>query len=365
MPDSTVSLVAPYASLTIATSSDQVVVELTAPAPTLEVSTAVGNVATVELEIEPKPTDLVVSTAQGGTSTVELEAPQPSLELSTGVTVELVGESSLEVTAVSGGVASVSLTAPQATLGIDSWGDQVASVSLQPSLPTLAVSAASGNVANVELEATPPTLFVYAGAIGESQVALVAPLPALEITQALGVVSTITLIAPLPDLVVETDLDAVLTGIFAAWCMNVESTKVSAYTQFPFNALVRRGGQHFGVAADGIYLLDGADDAGADINAELKFGYDDFGSDQFKRVPHVYVGCKSAGDLSFTLSVDGKPEHATPFSPEEEGIHNTRVKPGRGHRGRYWQPGLLNVGGVDFEIASLSLIEEVLNRRVS
>jgi hypothetical protein len=365
MPDSTVSLVAPYPTLELTTASDQVVVELTSPDSILAVTAASGNVATVEVETEVQDAVLYISAAAGGVSTVELEAPSPSLDLSTGATVELVGESALDVISVTGGVASVSLTAPQATLGIDGEGDEVAFVSLQPSLPTLAVSAASGNVAQVELEAIPPTLLIPAGAIGESQVALVAPLPVLGVSAATGIVSTITLIAPEPDLVITTELDAALAGIFAAWCMNVESTKVSTYAQFPFNALVRYGGQHFGVAADGIYLLEGVDDAGADINAELKFGYDDFGSDQFKRVPHVYVGCKAEGNLQFTLSVDGKPEYATSFSPEEEGIHNTRVKPGRGHRGRYWQPGLLNVAGVDFEIASLSLIEEVLQRRVS
>ena len=366
MPDSTVSLIAPYPSLEVTASSNQVTVDLTAPLPTLLVSAAKGNTATIELATEVQDSDLAVTAVGGGSATVELEAPKPSLLLYTGTIISVESElPNLEVTAVSGGVASVSLTAPSAILGIDAQGDQVGSVSLQPSLPTLAVTAASGSVATVELEATPPTLQVTAFAVGESVVELVAPLPTLVVTPAEGSTSTVTLIAPLPELYVYTDLDAALGGVYLGWCMNVESTKVSNYTNFPFNALVQYGGQPYGVAADGIYLLEGGDDNGANINSELKFGYDDFGSDRFKRLPHVYVGCKSAGNLQFTLSVDGGPETATSFSPEEEGIHNTRVKPGRGHRGRYWQPGLVNVEGVDFDIASMSLVEEELKRRVS
>jgi len=360
---STVSLVADYPTLEITSISDQVVVELTPDDPTLEVTALTGTVASVTLENEPEPTDCVVTAVVGGVSTVDLEAPLPNLLLETGATVELVGESSLEVTAITGGVASVSLVAPLPTLGIDGFGDQVASVSLQPGLPVLAVTAVSGSVATVELEAALPTLLVEAFGLGESSVSLEAPLPKLDVTALAGSSSTITLIAPLPELLIEAE--AVLAEVFEAWCMNVENAKVANYTEFPFTALVCHGGQYFGVASDGIYLLEGADDAGAEINTEIKFGFDDFGSDQNKRVPFVYVGCKAEGDLMFSVSVDDEPEYALAFSPRKEGIHNTRVKPGRGHKGRYWQPGLRNVKGVDFEIASMSLIEQVLQGRVN
>lgn len=365
MPDSTVSLVAPYPSLAITTSSDQVTVDLTAPQPTLAVTTAQGGTATVSVETTVQDSKLAVTAYAGNTSTVELVAPKPELELQTGATVELVGESTLEVTALSGGTASVSLTAPLAALGIDAQGDQVGSVSLQPDLPTLAVSAASGSVATVELEAVPPTLLITSFGIGESVVVLEAPLPDLEVTALTGISSTITLVAPEPELLVWADINIGLLGSYATWCMNVENSKVSAYTEFPFNSLVQWGGQYYGVGSDGIYLLEGSDDNGTNIDSEIKFGYDDLGTDQFKRAPHVYVGCKAEGDLRFTVSVDGGAEYATTFSPQAEGIHNTRVKPGRGHRGRYWQPGLLNVEGVDFEFASMNLVEEVIQRRVN
>lgn len=360
---STVSLVADYPTLVLTTESDQVVVELTALVPTLEVTAVAGSVASVAVEFDIEPTDLVVTAVSGSVSTVELEAPLPALTIETGTIVELIGQSSLEVTAITGGVASVSLVAPLPTLGIDGWGDQVASVSLQSDLPILAVTAASGSVASVELEASPPTLFITAHVLGETTVTLTAPLPVLDVTALTGSGSEIVLIAPLPELLIE--IETVLAGLFTAWCMNVENTKVSNYTEFPFAALIRHGGQHFGVASDGIYLLEGTDDAGEEINAEIKFGFDDFGADQNKRLPHVYVGCKAEGDLQFSVSVDGEPEHAYSFSPRREGIHNTRVKPGRGHKGRYWQPGLRNIKGVDFEIASMSLVEQVLQGRVN
>lgn len=361
---STVTLIAPAPELSIATTSDQALVVLQAPIPTLEVSTLVGHVATVELDNAPEPNDLQISAQTGGAATVGLVAPKPSLLLQTGTTIQLVGSSSLEITAITGGVAAVRLTAPKPALGIDSEGDLVGSVSLQPDVPTLSITAASGSVATVEVAAALPTLHITGFRVGESTMQLTAPVPALEVTGLFGSSSTVVLLAPEPELLVWPDLAAALAGIFNAYCMNTENTKVSTYSNFPFAALVAHAGRYFGIASDGIYLLEGNDDAGANINAELKFGFDDFGSDQNKRVPHVYVGCEADGDLQFTVSVDESAEYAVSFSPRQAGIHTTRVKPGRGHRGRYWQPGLLNVEGCDFTVASLSLIEELLQNRI-
>lgn len=385
---STVSVTAPLPVLELTTTQYYQYFSLDNDDSSLSVEAAVGYSATVEVSNlpddtdlsvtpisgpaisfsftnAPGPDDLQVTATQGAVSQVSLTAPKPTLRLETGATVTLTNKPTLSVTALTGGAATVSLVASVPTLGIEGSGDQVASVSLQPAKPTLVVTAASGSVSTVELVAALPSLYITGFRVGDSVVELTAPLPELEVTGLFGSSSTIVLIAPEPELLVWPDLDSALAGVFAAYVMSMETTKVSTYSNFPFKALVYHGGAHLGVAADGIYELTGSDDAGSQINATIKFGYDDMGSDQFKRVPHVYVGCKADGDLQFLVSVDGAPEQATQFSPELEGIHNTKVKPGRGHRGRYWRPGLVNVAGCDFEVASMSLVEELLKRRVS
>jgi len=83
------------------------------------------------------------------------------------------------------------------------------------------------------------------------------------------------------------------------WVVNMDTGASSQYDNYGYNSFFERDGQYYGVADDGIYLLDGDDDEGDDIDALIEFGrsslYDVDGNriNRKKKIVNVYVGVSS------------------------------------------------------------------------
>jgi len=156
---------------------------------------------------------------------------------------------------------------------------------------------------------------------------------------------------------------------FTGWVVNTEGNKpISEYTDYPFNSFCELGGVYYGAAEDGLYRLDGGDDAGEPISASIMTMMTDFNSTKMKRVPTAYVGYTADGKMVLRVRAVSGGElrehwftatHRTADAPREQVI-----KLGRGIRSRYWQFELANVDGADFEIDKLELYPVFLNRRV-
>lgn len=156
---------------------------------------------------------------------------------------------------------------------------------------------------------------------------------------------------------------------FTGWVMNTEGSRpISEYTEYPFNSFCELGGEYYGAAEDGLYRLDGADDAGSPIAASITTMMTDFNSTNMKRVPTAYVGYTADGTMVLRVRAVSGGElrehwftatHRTANAPREQVI-----KLGRGIRSRYWQFELANMDGADFEIDKLELYPVYLNRRV-
>lgn len=155
------------------------------------------------------------------------------------------------------------------------------------------------------------------------------------------------------------------TGTFNSWVLNSDNGLVTNYKQFPFVALGKLGTSFLGAAADGIYLLEGNDDAGQDIDATFKFGIGDFGDGLFAQVPDAYLGCVAAGNMELSTRIDGQQdEYVYLLKTRSEGVRPQRIKLGKGLRSKYWQFALSNIDGSDFEIDTLQLMERKLNKGV-
>ena len=156
---------------------------------------------------------------------------------------------------------------------------------------------------------------------------------------------------------------------FTGWVMNTEGNQpISEYTDYPFNSFCELGGAYYGAAEDGLYLLDGTDDAGDPINASVKTMMTDFNSSKMKRVPTGYIGYTTDGKMVLRVSaVSGGELREYWFTATERTANAPReqvIQLGRGIRSRYWQFELANIGGADFEIDKLELYPVYLNRRV-
>jgi hypothetical protein len=157
--------------------------------------------------------------------------------------------------------------------------------------------------------------------------------------------------------------------VFTGWVMNTEGEMpLSEYTDYNFNSFCRVGDKFYGAADDGLYLLDGATDNGAPINAAVRTMMIDFGSPVQKRMRNAYLGYTASGKLLLRVrTVDNGQMNEQWYEAKElpaQAPREQMVRIGRGLRSRYWQFELVNIDGADFEVDTLELHPVYLNRRV-
>jgi hypothetical protein len=152
-----------------------------------------------------------------------------------------------------------------------------------------------------------------------------------------------------------------LNDVFTTYAMNIENSKVTQYTNFDSLAMAKIGGVYLSIAKDGIYLMDGDTDNGNVIDARVRFGMDDMGSEYQKRVQYAYVGSKGTVGLRMLTDSDNEADNHD-ATHQGNGIGTRRIKLGKGTKSRYWQP---EITGNSFELDSVSLEAEVLSRKVA
>lgn len=137
-----------------------------------------------------------------------------------------------------------------------------------------------------------------------------------------------------------------------------DGKQVSRYTGYGFNSFATINGKHYGAKADGIYLLEGATDAGQDIPVGMVLGKLDFGTAKHKRVENVYVGVSATKALYLKVTAEGQTYtyQARSVSPK---LQQQRFDPGQGLRANFFEfeligKGQVEVSGVEFRAVPLS-----------
>lgn len=152
---------------------------------------------------------------------------------------------------------------------------------------------------------------------------------------------------------------------FLGLVVNTKSLALTKYTGYNFNSYAKIGERYYGAGADGIYLLEGEDDAGTDIVAKARTAVFDFGSAFQKRVPRAYLGIRGDGEVYLKTILDEDDEKWYRVQAVESTFKNRRVKLGRGTEASYWQFELSNEeDGSFFELQDMALIPVILTRRV-
>lgn len=156
---------------------------------------------------------------------------------------------------------------------------------------------------------------------------------------------------------------------YTAWVMTPATRAMRRYLNYPFNSFAMMDGRVYGAGVEGVFLLEGTDDAGAPIAAAVRTGLMDFGLRQLKRMDRAYLGYASDGTLCLrvinTSETGAKMECTykmvqTPAdAPREQ-----RIQIGRGLQSVYWQFELVNEEGSAFELHDMTLLPMVLSRRV-
>ena len=149
------------------------------------------------------------------------------------------------------------------------------------------------------------------------------------------------------------------------WVMNTETFETTNYLNFDFDSLVSFNEQPYGVTSSGIFLLEGDDDDGTNIDARILTGISDRGDENLKEVVHLYAQGEFQA-LILQLFPDGQArirEYDITRVSNSSGIIHARAKGARGLRSRSWQMGFRNSSGSDFTIDKLGLLIRKLVRK--
>ncbi len=83
--------------------------------------------------------------------------------------------------------------------------------------------------------------------------------------------------------------------IFSTFVLTGARSEPSIYSGFNFNSYARYRNQYYGAGEDGIYLMEGEDDAGVEIHSGIKIGPVNLGTDREKRLRLLRCGGSTTG----------------------------------------------------------------------
>lgn len=161
----------------------------------------------------------------------------------------------------------------------------------------------------------------------------------------------------------------VLSGLSEVFALNMTGGKpggTTRYDGYDFNSYARIGDRFFGASEQGLFVLDGPDDAGRPIAASFGLGQLDFGSPQLKTVSHCYLGA-AAGAM--TLRVDalqrGQPASYS-YAARGHGasMRELRFDLGKGLSSSYITPTFANACGQAFAVDAVRFLINESARRI-
>ena len=148
------------------------------------------------------------------------------------------------------------------------------------------------------------------------------------------------------------------------WVVNADTSASSQYDGYGFNSFFTRDGVTYGVAADGVYRLEGANDAGFQVDALAYLGALDLASALKKLLPTAYVAASSTDLMQLEVDADGTVYLYDARSSEDGTLKNHRIDMGRGLKASMLGLTLKNKNGADFKIASVDLLTATGTRRI-
>jgi hypothetical protein len=282
------------------------------------------------------------------TAGLDIPAPEISASIVQGsFLVAALDTTVLEVSAIikSGGVLSAALQLPAAELlGIITHVNQI-NAAIRVTAPIIVASLRSGEVISGALEAPTPTIIAV---IGHQN----------RIVAAIDV--------PVADIWGEIRSTVALVPIRKGFAMNLSHFGVTEYNNYPFNSFCDYHGTgiYIGGSEEGIFLLDGDDDAGVKINAAIQTGTEDLWATIIKRLREGWrVG--RGGPMSVQLILDEG--RLDPVTLNMETVRGTsgeeRVKFPRGLKNRFVSFVFRNLDGSDFDLESFRVMVDPITHK--
>jgi hypothetical protein len=265
---------------------------------------------------------------------------------------------------VTGTLLTVTATAPAPILAATLLNPAIITAANSAAAPQLAAAMAAGNIITAALLARLPRLSAQ-GLTGQVATALLtAATPIMEAAGYPAYTLTFAGTAPLPQM--DATLGAAVAAAYRTWVLNLRKGALTEYDGFSFNSFAVFNGVVLAAGPAGVFSLGTqGTDAGTAITGRVKTGQDAFGSSVHKRVPRLYVGYDTDGDMLFRVitTEGGERTYSLPDN-FVRGIQQRRVPIGKGVKSRYFQFELENVAGADFSISDVLAYPTKLRRRV-
>lgn len=141
--------------------------------------------------------------------------------------------------------------------------------------------------------------------------------------------------------------------VSCGWCVNTANGAATRYTDYDLTSA--SGG--YGTKADGLYALEGE----GDVVWSVDMGKENFGAENLKHMPAVYLGCSSDAPLELRVQT---PQHDYTYAARSysESLQEHRVDTGKGLRSNWFNLSLH--GESDFTLASVSFAPVASTRRI-
>ncbi len=150
---------------------------------------------------------------------------------------------------------------------------------------------------------------------------------------------------------VEFEITVIIDGeVWQCWVLNTKQFHPSVYSNFAFNSFAKFEGKSYGAKSDGVYLLEGSDDAGSTIRAGLQLTQSNFGSQNKKRIRAAYFGMSGSAPVLKVETEEGTAKYYQ--------VTNRKAPIGRDVFGKDWTLTLTDFDDLEF----IELIPVILTR---
>lgn len=197
-------------------------------------------------------------------------------------------------------------------------------------------------------------------------------LPAIGLTATFSQLSRLIFALGIPAIVPHIEIVSVqwITSSGAparrGFTMNLSHFGVTEYNNYSFNSFAdyHQSGVYIGASEEGIFILDGDDDNGAEIQAYIQTGTEDLFTGIMKRLREGWVITRG-GPLAVDLVLDeGRlPLVTRNMEGVREVIQEGRVKFPRGLKNRFFSMIIRNLGGADFSLDSFRIFCDEIQRK--
>ncbi len=156
---------------------------------------------------------------------------------------------------------------------------------------------------------------------------------------------------------------------YVAWAYGTQNAQLSRYRHFPFNSFGKLGGRYMGATPEGIFALEGADDAGEPIAAKIRGAMSDLGTAAMKRNPEAYLAYSAPTGLilrTITTTEEGdKVAHTYRLNAQPSAaVREARVKLGHGLESLMWGWEIENIDGGKIDVRGLQFHPVITRRKI-